>query len=123
MRTLVVLLLLTAPLFSYDFEGHERVLHLHCGDGALTAQIAPQVPDGFVMGFDASQETIEQTKETYDLDLFANLEFQHGDLLDLPFEEEFDVVLLYGATSIPDQMLAGIQKSLRPNGRLIIEDT
>jgi trans-aconitate 2-methyltransferase len=44
--------------------GHERVLDLGCGDGLLTSQVADLLPDGEVVGIDASQGMIEVARET-----------------------------------------------------------
>lgn len=41
-------------------KGHEHILDLGCGDGRLTAQLAEQVPQGHVLGIDASQNMIDQ---------------------------------------------------------------
>ena len=40
-------------------RGNERILDLGCGDGALTAELADRVPDGSVLGIDASEGMIE----------------------------------------------------------------
>ncbi len=37
-----------------NLTGSERVLDLGCGDGGITAQLAECVPDGMVVGIDAS---------------------------------------------------------------------
>ena len=37
-----------------NLRGNERVLDVGCGDGRLTARIAERLPDGDVLGVDAS---------------------------------------------------------------------
>ena len=42
-----------------ELKGNERVLDLGCGDGVLSAHIAELLPDGKVVGIDASQGMID----------------------------------------------------------------
>lgn len=71
-----------------ELKGNERVLDLGCGDGVLSAQIAELLPDGQVVGIDASLSMIEaalpKAKE--------NLQFLLKDINDIDFDTEFDVV-------------------------------
>ncbi len=69
--------------------GAERVLDLGCGDGALTAELARLVPDGFVLGIDASASMIETAQNGH---AGANVRFEQLDISAIDFEAEFDVV-------------------------------
>ena len=42
-----------------SLQGDEQILDLGCGDGKLTAQLAELVPEGSVLGIDASRGMIE----------------------------------------------------------------
>lgn len=77
-----------ALISGIDFKGDERVLDLGCGDGILTAQLAELVPDGFVIGVDASSGMIEKATEHQS----ENLEFRQMDINDIDFQDEFDVL-------------------------------
>lgn len=98
-------------------NGHETVLDLGCGDGALTREIADLVPDGSVLGIDASQGMIDAAlpKER------ANLRFRRLDINELDFEEAFDVVFsnaaLHWVTDHP-RLLGNIYRALRSGGYL-----
>ena len=72
-----------------QFEGGERILDLGCGDGALTAEMAKIVPDGFVLGIDASESMIETARKYH---AGANLRFELLDINAIDFESEFDLV-------------------------------
>lgn len=42
-----------------QFAGNETILDLGCGDGVITNQLAEMVPDGKVLGIDASKGMIK----------------------------------------------------------------
>ena len=44
-------------------RGCESILDLGCGDGALTEKLASLVPDGAVLGIDASQGMIDAARK------------------------------------------------------------
>jgi trans-aconitate methyltransferase len=71
-----------------NLRGHERVLDLGCGDGTLTQQIAQRVPDGQVVGIDASYQMIELARGLE----APNLRFEWMDINELDMPEPFDVV-------------------------------
>jgi len=72
-----------------EFKGGERILDLGCGDGALTAELAKFVPDGFVLGIDASESMIATARKD---NAGANLRFELLDIDAIDFESEFDLV-------------------------------
>ncbi|MDR2870610.1 MAG: class I SAM-dependent methyltransferase, partial [Deferribacteraceae bacterium] len=45
-----------------NLQGNEAVLDLGCGDGRVTAQLAELLPNGRVIGIDASKGMIESAK-------------------------------------------------------------
>jgi len=66
-----------------ELKGAEHVLDLGCGDGTLTARIAGRVPDGKVVGVDASPGMIGVARQKQ----MANLQFALLDINDLPFKK------------------------------------
>jgi trans-aconitate methyltransferase len=68
-------------------NGSERVLDLGCGDGALSSRIADLVPDGEVVGVDASPGMIEAAR----VNLRPNLCVELMDINALGFSERFDI--------------------------------
>ena len=97
--------------------GSEHVLDLGCGDGALTSQIAELVPDGDVLGIDASQGMIDAAlpKER------NNLHFRKMDINNLDFENKFNIVFsnatLHWVTN-HQRLLQNIYRALRVGGRI-----
>lgn len=98
-------------------KGNERVLDLGCGDGALTLQLAELLPDGEVVGIDASQGMIDvaSTRER------PNLRFSRLDINHLDYENQFDVVFSNATLHwIKDhqRLLQNIHRALRDDGRI-----
>src|ERR1035438_5122930 len=78
----------TKLIAELDLQGTERILDLGCGAGALCAQIADLVPDGEVVGIDASRGMIEAAQSK----VRKNLRFLLMDINELNYVEQFDVV-------------------------------
>lgn len=72
----------------FNLSGNEHILDLGCGDGVLTAELAALVPDGFVLGIDASRGMVEVARRLE----ANNLSFRLQDINCLDFKNEFDVV-------------------------------
>jgi trans-aconitate 2-methyltransferase len=70
------------------FSGAEHILDLGCGDGTLTAQLAALVPQGSVIGIDASLGMIEAAMSHQS----ENLSFEVRDINSLNFENKFDII-------------------------------
>jgi trans-aconitate 2-methyltransferase len=105
-------------------RGNERVLDIGCGDGKVTAEIARSLPGGDVTGVDNSPEMIRFACDHFPCSEYRNLSFVLADARALPFSEEFDVVFSNAALHwILDHkpVLAGIAKSLRTEGKLLIQ--
>jgi len=71
-----------------ELNGNEQILDLGCGDGVLTEQLSTLVPDGKVIGIDASIGMI-QTANKFEK---GNLVFICMDINDMAFFDEFDVI-------------------------------
>jgi trans-aconitate 2-methyltransferase len=87
-----------------DLNGGERVLDLGCGNGKVTAEIAARVPQGSVVGVDASAQMIDFASQQYPPSTQSNLRFERHDIRHLPFRQEFDLVVSFNALHwIPEQ--------------------
>ena len=99
-----------------SLKGGERILDLGCGDGTLTAQLARLVPEGFVVGIDASKNMIETARKAHDRD---NVKFELMDINDIAFVNEFNVVFSNATLHwIKDhnKLLKNVFNSLKDNG-------
>jgi trans-aconitate methyltransferase len=99
-----------------ELRGDERILDLGCGDGTLTAELAKRVPDGSVLGIDASESMIETARKDH---AGANLRFELLDIDAMDFESEFDVVFSNATLHwVKDhgRLLANVFRSLNNRG-------
>jgi trans-aconitate methyltransferase len=95
----------------------ERILDLGCGTGHLAAEIAASGAE--VIGIDRSPEMIALASKQY-----PNLKFEVCDAREIPFQAEFGAVFSNAALHWildPEQVIRGIAKALRPNGRFVAE--
>lgn len=102
-----------------DLKGSERVLDIGCGDGRVTAEIADRVPNGAVLGVDASHEMIAFASSRFGPMVLPNLRFEVADARHLPFRDEFNVVVSFNALHwIPEQdaALRSIHSVLKSEG-------
>lgn len=107
----------TKLIAELDFQGTERVLDLGCGDGTLAAQLAELVPDGEVVGIDASSGMIEAALPK----TRNNLRFRRMDINKLDCAEQFDVVFSNATLHwIKDhrRLLRNVYRALRAGGRV-----
>ena len=107
----------TKLIAELDLRGTERILDLGCGDGALSAQIADLVPNGEVVGIDASRGMIEAARSK----VRENLRFVLMDINELNYVEQFDVVFSNATLHwVKDhqRLLRGVVRALVKGGRL-----
>ena len=100
-----------------SLNGNERVLDLGCGDGVNTALIAELIPDGEVVGIDASKGMIDAANPKGK----ANLRFILMDIDEIKFKDEFDVVFSNATLHwVKDhqRLLRNVSKALRTAGCL-----
>ncbi|MFC9787591.1 class I SAM-dependent methyltransferase [Rhodococcus sp. NPDC127528] len=110
-------------LSGLDLSGAERLLDVGCGDGFVTAALAARLPGGSVVGVDASPSMIDAARART-VPGGTALEFLVADARDLPFADEFDVVVSFNAlhwVTEPGSALAGIARALRASGRATIQ--
>ncbi|MEE3439740.1 MULTISPECIES: class I SAM-dependent methyltransferase [Ruminococcus] len=95
----------------------QSILDLGCGTGTLTYQLAELCNK--VVGVDSSENMINKAKCHY-----PNIDFMVCDALDLPFENEFDVVFsnaVFHWISDHNKLAENIYKVLRSKGLLVCE--
>jgi trans-aconitate 2-methyltransferase len=102
-----------------DIQDANHILDLGCGNGKITAEIAARIPDGSVVGVDASADMIIFARDHY-ASGSSRLRFEVCDIRRIDFREEFDLVVSFNALHwIPEQdrALRAIHAALQPSGR------
>lgn len=110
----------TSLISRLSLRGDEKILDLGCGDGALTEQLSLLVPDGKVLGIDASVGMIGTAKKLSG----DNLEFVQMDINYLDFSSEFDIIYSNAALHwITDhhRLLHNSYEALKTGGILLWE--
>jgi len=108
-----------------QLRGDERILDVGSGDGKVTAEIAGAVPNGWVLGVDASAEMIAFAQKAFPPSKISNLKFKICDARELEMlaGEPFDLTFSNAALHWVDDheaILRGAAAVLRPGGRLVI---
>lgn len=106
-----------------DLSGAEAVLDLGSGDGRVTAALADLVPDGRVVGLDASPAMVAHARRHHAA-ARPNLEFVLGDMQAVPFRDRFDRVFSSAALHWARDLAAvadGLARALRPCGRAVLQ--
>lgn len=101
-----------------SLSGTEEILDLGCGDGNLTEQLAKLVPNGNVLGIDASIGMITTAQNRVTL----NLSFMQKDINAIDFRGMFDVIFSNAALHwIKDheRLLQNSYKALKDNGHIL----
>lgn len=99
-----------------NLTGNERILDLGCGDGGITAQLAKLVPDGLVIGIDASRSMIDSAGKTHKA---QNVKFDLMDINEIGFEGEFDIVISNATlhwVKDHNKLLSNVYRALKVDG-------
>ena len=115
----------TLMLENLGVKSGMTVCDMGCGNGYHTLRLAKMVgPEGKVLGVDIQREMLQFLTERAEKEGAENVVPIHGSVVDpqLP-EGTVDLILcvdVYHEFSHPEQMLAGMRKSLAPGGRLVL---
>jgi len=106
-----------------QFESRATVLDVGCGDGKITAHIArDRVPEGKVLGIDASENMINFAKAHYGPSMYPNLQFKKCDARAMTFDDRFDFIVSFFCLHWIDRqqdVLRQMKKRLRDGGQCI----
>jgi trans-aconitate methyltransferase len=101
----------------------DRILDVGCGNGKITAEMATRIPQGSVLGVDASQNMITFAQEHYGFPIQPNLRFEVADVRHLPYTHEFDQITSFNMLHwVPEQeaALRSIHAALKPDGKAFL---
>ncbi|MCK8615202.1 class I SAM-dependent methyltransferase [Gordonia sp. C13] len=103
--------------------GNERLLDVGCGDGFITMLLAERLPEGSVVGVDASHRMIDRALARVPFDMLR-VQFHVDDVLALPFDQDFDIAVSFNALHwVHDQgeALKQIARCLVEGGRAVLQ--
>ncbi|MYR07367.1 methyltransferase domain-containing protein [Gordonia sp. SID5947] len=112
-----------ASIHGLELAGDERLLDVGCGDGFITMQLAGRLPAGSVVGVDASRRMIDNARARDPADELG-VQFHVDDVLALPFDRDFDIVVSFNMLHwVHDHpaALARIARSLDTGGRAVVQ--
>jgi len=104
-----------------DLRGDELVLDAGCGTGRLTADLLEALPRGRVVAIDLSQNMLHSAREHLSRQFGSQLSLLAADLLALPFQRAFDVIVSTAAfhwVLDHDRLFTNLQEALVPRGWL-----
>src|SRR3954466_5938804 len=104
-----------------ELRGDEAILDAGCGSGRLTELLMERVPDGRVIGVDASASMIDAARER----LSDAADLRVGDLVGLDLGGATVDIVFSTATfhwiADHDALFASLRQALRPDGRLVAQ--
>ena len=111
----------THAAFFIDYvEPGMHILDCGCGPGSITLDLAEMVEPGKAVGIDIERAQIERAKALRHVRKVTNVEFQIGDLNQLPFEDRtFDAVFAHGVVEYsrdPVHAFGEIRRVLKSGG-------
>jgi len=104
------------------------VLDIGCGRGFAIMELAKQFPSSRFVGYDLSREAIDYANNEAKRRKLDNVTFEIRDLSNFHMDalpEAFDLVTAFDAIhdqARPDHVLAGIRRSLKPDGTFLMQD-
>ena len=107
--------------------GDMDLLDIGCGPGSITAVLAQHVKS--VIGIDIDGETIRSAQGAATREKIGNLQFLHGSMLALPFEDNrfdavtFHAVLYHLDEATLDAALKEAYRVLKPGGLIATRDS
>ncbi|WP_367605740.1 trans-aconitate 2-methyltransferase [Legionella sp. W05-934-2] len=100
-------------------KANARVLDIGCGDGSFSTTLLKLIPEGHMLGIDASENMLSLAREK--ARQFNNFAVQKSDVLTMTFTNEFDVVVSFWCLQWTDDItkaFSHIYQALKPGGNV-----
>jgi trans-aconitate methyltransferase len=110
----------TEIINSIEFKGSEHVLDIGCGDGKITSKLRNLIPNGKIVGIDASNSMIAEAKKhaTKDNHIF----FFEKNAEDFHFDDKFDYIFSFHTLHWVQNKVSAFRNicnHLKPKGKFI----
>jgi trans-aconitate 2-methyltransferase len=108
-----------AVLERLPLRGDETVLDAGCGSGRITQALIERLPDGHVIGVDASQSMVDAARKR-----LPDADVRQIDLLELELSEPVDAILstaTFHWIADHERLFARLHAALTPGGRLVAQ--
>ncbi len=106
------------------FSAGDRILEAGCGVGAQTITLAKNSPGARITSVDISDSSIAEAKQRIESEGISNVQFQQGDIFNLPFEpESFDhvfVCFVLEHLADPVAALLILKRFINPGGTITV---
>lgn len=102
---------------------YARILDAGCGRGTFSIELAKAHPEAEVVGVDVDTRALGNARAIAERAGLSNLSFEEGDVTDLPYENEFDMVVSVDNLEHIEDDIAGMRclhRALRKDGRLVV---
>ncbi len=106
-----------------NIQGGDRILDVGTGTGVMIPFYEKYLTTGKVVAVDYSEKMIEAARQKYPEKAHPKISFKVSDVYELPYSDEFDLVVCYSCfPHFVDQPLAIqiLTKALKKGGRLTI---
>ncbi len=104
----------------------KKILDVGCGGGDVSIMLARMVGNnGSITGLDFDKEIVNLAQEDAINEGVLNVQFQAIDAHDIHYHDEYDIVysrFLLSHLKRPMQVLENMLNSIKPSGRIIVED-
>ncbi|KTC68907.1 putative methyltransferase [Legionella birminghamensis] len=104
-----------------QFKPQDRVLDVGCGNGSFTEHLIKMLPDGLILGVDASENMVELASKL--CEVYPNFSVQVMDMQSLNFTEEFDYIVSFWCLQWAKDLIAvynNMYRALKEGGKLFL---
>lgn len=111
------------PLFDKISPKPAKILDAGCGKGVFSFALARKFPNSEITGLDIEQEILDKNEVVKEKGNYDNVSFIQSDLIEHPFNEEFDCVVSIDNMEHIEDHLAGakaLYRALKPGGHLVL---
>jgi trans-aconitate 2-methyltransferase len=103
-------------------RGDEAVIDAGCGTGRVTELLLGHLPNGSVLGVDASEAMVEAARQRFAGD--PRVRIAHGDILELEVDEPVDVIFstaTFHWIKNHEPLFERLARALKPGGQLVAQ--